>query len=165
MSLQNPIKFTCPKCGHHRIEEVLVDVITSSEIIVADSADGPCYEYIKELTNSEGSVERYQCLGCGWTIVDDTVENEAHTEDGVGIEALISKLKELNGPPVDDLAGNYPNDDPSPPMRSEVMVKLSFDLDEITVGSEKEQQAAAIEVINLTLQREPFGLGARLDEV
>ena len=49
-------------------------------------------------------------------------------------------------------------------MRSEVMVKLSFDLDEITVGSEKEQIAAVIEVINLSLQREPFGLGARLDE-
>lgn len=84
--------------------------------------------------------------------------------------------------PVDDLAGNYGDpldgdtikfgkglyyntyEDSRPvPMRSEVTVKLSFDLDEITAGSEQEQQDAAIEIINLALQREPFGLGARLD--
>lgn len=50
-----------------------------------------------------------------------------------------------------------------PPHRSEVVVRLSFDTNQTTVGSEIEQQDAAIDQINLTLQREPYGLGARLD--
>lgn len=48
------------------------------------------------------------------------------------------------------------------PKRSEIAVTLSFDLDQITTGSEIEQQAAAVDVVNLTLQREPFGLGASI---
>jgi hypothetical protein len=56
-------------------------------------------------------------------------------------------------------------DDECPILRSEIKVRLSFDLDEVTVGSEIEQQDAAIEVINLLLQREPHGLGARLEKI
>lgn len=39
---------------------------------------------------------------------------------------------------------------------------LQFDAGQITNGSTSKQVDQAIELINLTLQREPFGLGAQL---
>lgn len=39
---------------------------------------------------------------------------------------------------------------------------LQFDAGQITHGSSAQQVDQAIELINLTLQREPFGLGAQL---
>ncbi|TXT46359.1 MAG: hypothetical protein FD140_4495 [Limisphaerales bacterium] len=39
---------------------------------------------------------------------------------------------------------------------------LQFDANQVTKGSVEKQAAQAIELINLTLQREPFGLGAQL---
>lgn len=39
---------------------------------------------------------------------------------------------------------------------------LQFDADQITAGSSTEQARQALDQINLTLQREPFGLGAQL---
>ena len=39
---------------------------------------------------------------------------------------------------------------------------LQFDADQITRGSAEQQAAQALDLINLTLQREPFGLGAQL---
>jgi hypothetical protein len=39
---------------------------------------------------------------------------------------------------------------------------LLFDADQITNGTNDEQAEQAIELINLSLQREPYGLGAQL---
>ena len=39
---------------------------------------------------------------------------------------------------------------------------LQFDANQVTKGSVEKQAAQALELINLTLQREPFGLGAQL---
>ena len=39
---------------------------------------------------------------------------------------------------------------------------LQFDSGQITKGSTEQQARQALELINLTLQREPFGLGAQL---
>ena len=39
---------------------------------------------------------------------------------------------------------------------------LQFDAGQITKGSPEQQARQALELINLTLQREPFGLGAQL---
>ena len=39
---------------------------------------------------------------------------------------------------------------------------LQFDAGQITHGSADEQAHQAVELVNLTLQREPFGLGAQL---
>lgn len=39
---------------------------------------------------------------------------------------------------------------------------LQFDADQVTRGSAEKQAAQALDLINLTLQREPFGLGAQL---
>ena len=41
-------------------------------------------------------------------------------------------------------------------------VDLQFDADQITHGTAEQQADQAVEHINLTLQREPFGLGAQL---
>jgi hypothetical protein len=41
-------------------------------------------------------------------------------------------------------------------------VDLQFDADQVTHGTAEQQAAQAIEHINLTLQRELFGLGAQL---
>lgn len=39
---------------------------------------------------------------------------------------------------------------------------LQFDAHQVTTGSTEQQARQALELINLTLQREPFGLGAQL---
>ena len=39
---------------------------------------------------------------------------------------------------------------------------LQFDADQITHGSVEQQARQAVDLINLSLQREPFGLGAQL---
>jgi len=39
---------------------------------------------------------------------------------------------------------------------------LQFDAGQLTKGSTEQQARQALELINLTLQREPFGLGAQL---
>ena len=39
---------------------------------------------------------------------------------------------------------------------------LQFDADQATHGTNERQVSQAVELINLTLQREPFGLGAQL---
>lgn len=41
-------------------------------------------------------------------------------------------------------------------------VEVQFDANQVTQGTAEEQANQAIEQINLTLQREPFGLGAQL---
>jgi hypothetical protein len=39
-------------------------------------------------------------------------------------------------------------------------LSLQFDANQITHGGNEQQVREAVELINLTLQREPFGLGA-----
>ena len=39
---------------------------------------------------------------------------------------------------------------------------LQFDAGQITHGSTEQQARQAVDLINLTLQREPFGLGAQI---
>ena len=41
-------------------------------------------------------------------------------------------------------------------------LSLQFDANQITHGKTAQQTRQAVELINLTLQREPFGLGAQL---
>ena len=41
-------------------------------------------------------------------------------------------------------------------------LSLQFDANQITHGKSEQQVREAVELINLTLQREPFGLGAQL---
>ena len=41
-------------------------------------------------------------------------------------------------------------------------VEVQFDADQITHGTAEQQASEAVDLINLVLQREPFGLGAQL---
>ena len=41
-------------------------------------------------------------------------------------------------------------------------LSLQFDAGQITHGNNEQQAREAVDLINLTLQREPFGLGAQL---
>ncbi len=41
-------------------------------------------------------------------------------------------------------------------------IELQFDTGQLTHGPAVQQARQAVELINLTLQREPFGLGAQL---
>ena len=41
-------------------------------------------------------------------------------------------------------------------------LSLQFDANQITQGKTEQQLRQAVDLINLTLQREPFGLGAQL---
>ncbi len=68
------LEFTCPKCGEHRIEEVMIDVVVMSEIINLDS-DGD-FNY-GEQTNDGGIVDSYSCMNCGLT---PYIEDETHSE-------------------------------------------------------------------------------------
>lgn len=85
--------FTCPRpgCGSHTIEEIMVDGSTCSEVTSIDRDSG-------ELTygnasNDGGYVDRYQCGGCGLIIVND---DSPEADDGLGAEALIRALKNLD---------------------------------------------------------------------
>lgn len=61
-------KFTCHKCGSHKLEEVMFDVTVVSEIAVLDDDDGLEYG---EQTNEDGTVDRYQCVNCGQRVAID----------------------------------------------------------------------------------------------
>lgn len=89
------------------------------------------------------------------------------TSSNLGPIKIVIKVegrKELSSKIADKIC-EFLNVDEEVPERAEVFVKLSFDLDQMTVGSEEEQKAAVIEQINLVLQREPYGLGANISEV
>ncbi len=98
------IKFTCPKCENHGIEEIMVDVTFVSKIRISEHEDdetGPGgiftnrFDY-GEQTNEDGHVDRYQCSSCGFNILDDSPENEKYTQDGLDPGALATRIKELN---------------------------------------------------------------------
>jgi len=72
--------FTCPKCGSHRLEEVMTGVtVTSSVISVRDGGD---IEYGLQ-SNEDGEVDCYQCMDCGLAIegVIDSVGLFMHLKD------------------------------------------------------------------------------------
>ncbi len=63
------MKFKCSKCGGEALEEILVDVVSVTEIIgMEEDVKGPLYG---DQQSEGGHVERYQCSGCGLTIRDD----------------------------------------------------------------------------------------------
>ncbi len=98
------IEFTCPECGSHKIEEIMVDMIVASECSLGYPAvdpgcvvdpDGYEIQY-GDQTNQGGHVERYQCGNCGFTIVDDSSD---HADDGLDEHALVKAIQALNAVP------------------------------------------------------------------
>jgi hypothetical protein len=69
------LQFTCPKCGAHKFEEIMVNVTVSSEIATVEVEDGEVIEVnYEDQTNEGGEVDRYQCAECGETICQGTLE-------------------------------------------------------------------------------------------
>ena len=61
----NTLKFTCTECGGHRLNEVMTNIIVSSEIThLSDSLD---FEYDNSY-NEEGEIDRYECILCGYIL-------------------------------------------------------------------------------------------------
>ena len=63
---ETEIVFTCPKCGEHAIEEIMVDVIVSSEVWITAHDPGGIVTTYGQQTNDDGHVDRYQCGSCGF---------------------------------------------------------------------------------------------------
>ena len=73
-------EFTCPKCGSHRLEEVMTNVTIYSPIKSYSIEDGEIdFEYGNQ-NNEDGAVERYQCMDCGEHIAFDQAELIAFLE-------------------------------------------------------------------------------------
>jgi len=49
--------------------------------------------------------------------------------------------------------------------QARVIVTLVFDMDQITYGPVDDQVFQAIQIINGTLQRQPYGLGAQMTRI
>jgi len=67
------LEFTCPKCGEHRIEEVMVNVTVASsltDIVVDDEPGSPADMTYVDQDNEDGEIDRYQCMDCGHVLKD-----------------------------------------------------------------------------------------------
>ena len=62
--------FECPKCSGNHLEEVLVNVVEWNEVTTVE--DG-MLDYGHHNTDG-GTVDRYQCMNCGWKIAGDEEE-------------------------------------------------------------------------------------------
>lgn len=60
---QDGLKFTCPECGSHRLE-CCEDGPYSSEVLAIDEDGDFDYGQI----DASGTVDRYQCLNCGYVL-------------------------------------------------------------------------------------------------
>ena len=59
------IEWTCPKCGYHDLEEVMIDVVVSSTInSIGEDGD---IDYGFD-SHEDGEVQSYQCVRCGLEI-------------------------------------------------------------------------------------------------
>jgi transposase-like protein len=64
------LKFTCPHCKSNRLEIIEVNAIVSSNITLIDDGD---FEY-ENLTVDDSTVDRFQCVNCGYTLKDENGE-------------------------------------------------------------------------------------------
>ena len=65
--------FVCPGCKGNVLEEIMTDVVQSSSIDFIDSVDfidEPNYvEYVNTSTDG-GTLDRIQCMRCGFIVVE-----------------------------------------------------------------------------------------------
>ena len=76
------LKFKCPKCGSNVLEEIMIEVITSTpirKITVANGRYEPDYDHSNAETH-DGQVDRYQCAKCGFIVPVRNLEALAVTE-------------------------------------------------------------------------------------
>lgn len=85
------ILFKCPKCRHSYYEEIQVDITVATGCHLVEDEQGVDLRYFA-FSNSDGYVDRYQCSGCGYTIID---HNSLFCEEGLDADALAKALKAL----------------------------------------------------------------------
>jgi hypothetical protein len=85
------LKFECPKCGCDFLEEIMSDVIVNSAIMNLDSEGD--FDYGEQIRDG-GVVERYQCEGCGWEVVDDF---DCTIDDSLELVEWLKKRPENSG--------------------------------------------------------------------
>ena len=67
-------KWTCPECGEHVIEEVMLGVTQSSSVDVIELLDdGTITVDYGEVSHDGGDTDSiyYQCIGCGYQVTID----------------------------------------------------------------------------------------------
>jgi len=69
IELIKSLKFTCPECKSHLIEDVTADVTLYSRILTINEDGDFEYDLIDQ---SDGELSHYQCSDCGWIVVDGT---------------------------------------------------------------------------------------------
>lgn len=78
--------FECPKCGGHRIEEILDDCTVTTEVrsvIVSNDSDFVC-DYDPEIQTTEGGdydTIRYQCGNCGEDVSQEQMRDLAKSDE------------------------------------------------------------------------------------
>jgi len=137
---------------------------SKSQGFVCDTCGMPimeCNHNMTEIPNNR-TVEMYRINeDRTWNTV--MVELPANTHPNRLEEVARMHAVAQYGPAADYMLYNSMDDEcPDVPHRSEIVVRLSFDIGQITEGSEAEQQMSAVEQINLALQRQPYGLGAQI---
>lgn len=90
---ERDIVFTCPKCGCHKIEEIMMDLCVASDISISEHPDGTIDFAYGDQSNEGGHVDRYQCGDCGRTIVN---HDSPYSMDGLDVAALAKAIKFLN---------------------------------------------------------------------
>ena len=68
------MNFECPRCGSHRIEEILIDVVQATEVTEVKDEDGFAVLDYGDHTLDGGEVQGFQCLRCGEHIAKDQEE-------------------------------------------------------------------------------------------
>jgi len=93
-NIMKQVEFTCPKCGCHTLEEIMVDVTVASTIIdIAWCSEGIEYDY-GEQTNEDGVIIRYQCVGCGFILKINDEYDSGEQIDVCSLEELAKWFKE-----------------------------------------------------------------------
>lgn len=63
--------FTCPQCGKHKLEEVMIGVIQTTVIDAVEATpEGVVYDY-GDYSHDGGEVAHYQCGHCGKIVAED----------------------------------------------------------------------------------------------
>jgi DNA-directed RNA polymerase subunit RPC12/RpoP len=66
--------FTCPQCGSHKLDEVMIGVIQTTDITAVErTSEGLACDY-GDCTLDGGTVAHYQCGQCGHEIASDEDE-------------------------------------------------------------------------------------------
>jgi len=101
------LTFNCPRCDSDTLEEIMSDVTVAS--VITDINDDGDIEYGVQ-TNEDGTVDRYQCVSCGFSPKWDGEGNEISEPDQLSLwlqnESEIRRRDEKNGvfPGKEDVA-------------------------------------------------------------